>query len=149
MTSRTIARFIRPDYSTISTAKLIEVCTGGDAAAWHEFIRRFHTMIAITASRAARRWGITSPQIIDDLIEETYLTLCADRGRLLRQFRFEYGDAISGFLKVVTASVVNDHFNALCLDKRGGCTASAATVLETNSDTDRPILSGRYRAGRR
>jgi hypothetical protein len=118
MRRRTITRSIRQDYSTIATAQLIGGCTGGDAAAWHEFIRRFHTIIAITASCAARRWGVASPQMIDDLIEEAYLTFCADHGRLLRQFRFECADGISDFLKIVTANVVNDHFRALYGDTR-------------------------------
>jgi hypothetical protein len=138
--------FIRPDYSTIATAELMRGCTGGDAAAWQEFIRRFHTIIAITVSRAARRWTVASPQIVDDLVKKTYLTLCADHGQVLRQLRFEHGDAIS-LLKRVTVSVVDDHFRALSADRRGGNTVSTPRYgSETNSDTDRPALSGRYRA---
>jgi hypothetical protein len=62
---------------------------------------------------------VAVPQIIDDLVEETYLTLCADHGRVLRQFRFEYTDRISDFLRIVTANVANDHFRALYGDTRG------------------------------
>ena len=137
------------DYTTFATAKLIEVCTGGDAAAWQEFIRRFHAIIAIAAFRAARRWRLPSPQMIDDLIEETYLTLCADRGRVLRQFRFEYGGGISDFLKIVTANVANDHFRALYGDTREGTAVSApGDGSETNSGTYRAALSGRHQARR-
>jgi hypothetical protein len=45
--------FHSPDYATIGTAKLIEVSTSGDAAAWLEFISRFQAIIAVAASRAA------------------------------------------------------------------------------------------------
>jgi hypothetical protein len=114
MTSWTITGFIRPDYSTVPTVQLIESCAGGDGAAWNEFIRRFHSIIAITAARAAQRWGVASPEMIDDLIEEIYLTLCADHGRVLRQFRFEYRDAISGCLQIVAANIADDHFRVLC-----------------------------------
>jgi hypothetical protein len=142
------AEFRTRDYTTFATATLIEVCTGGDAAAWQEFMRRFHSIIAITASRAALRWGVASPQMIDDLIEKIYLTLCADHGRVLRQFRFEYGDAISGFLRIVTANIANDHFTALCGDKRGGNASSApGGGSVADSDTDRPALCGRHHAG--
>ena len=42
-------------------------CADGEAAAWQEFIRRYHRIIAITAYRAARRWGENSPAAVDDL----------------------------------------------------------------------------------
>jgi RNA polymerase sigma-70 factor (ECF subfamily) len=108
------------DYSTVPVAELIGACTGGDAAAWQEFIRRFHRIIAITASRVARRWGRTSPEVVDDLVQDTYLKLCAEGGRALRHFQSDHPDAIFGFLKVVTANVVNDHFKGLHTAKRGG-----------------------------
>jgi hypothetical protein len=147
MTSLT--RSIRQDYSAIATVQLIGGCTGGDAAAWHEFIRRFHSIIAITASRAARRWNAASPQIIDDLVEETYLTLCADHGRVLRQLRFEYAEGISDFLKIVTANVANDHFRALYGDKRGYNAASPpGDGSESNSSAYGTAQSGRHHAGR-
>lgn len=113
-------RSLRVDYTTVTLARLIEACTDGEAAAWQEFIRRFNRIIAITASRAARRWGNATPQTIDDLIQDTYLKLCAGRGRILREFELQHEDAIYGFLKVVTANVVNDYFKGLRADKRGG-----------------------------
>lgn len=114
----------QPDYATIGTAKLIEVSTSGDAAAWLEFISRFHGIIAVTALRAARRWGEAHLPTIDDLIQETYLKLCADRGRILRQYRFEHEDIICVLLKLVTVNVAEDYFRALYADKRGWKTAS-------------------------
>jgi len=52
-----IFRFHSPDYTSRTAAQLIEACTGGDAGAWQEFLRRYHNLVALTASRAARRWG--------------------------------------------------------------------------------------------
>ncbi len=82
--------------------------------------RRFHRIIAITALRVARRWGETSPQVIDDLAQDTYLKLCANGARVLREFHCDHPDAIFGFLRVVTANVATDHFKALHAGKRGG-----------------------------
>jgi RNA polymerase sigma-70 factor, ECF subfamily len=139
MPSRDTIRAIALDYTIRPAAELIEACTGGDAAAWQEFIRRFHTIIAITASRAARRWGEASSQTIDDLIQETYLKLCADRGRALRQFRFEHEDALFGFLKTITLNVVNDYFKGLYAGKRGGNTVTAPLDgSEISGGSDRP-----------
>jgi RNA polymerase sigma-70 factor (ECF subfamily) len=118
--------------------ELLDACIGGDAAAWQEFMRRFHNVIAIGASRAARRWGVAVPATIDDLIQETYLKLCADRGRVLQQFRFEHEDALFGFLKIITTNVANDYFKALKAHKRGGNAVSASLDdSEIHSDTNR------------
>jgi RNA polymerase sigma-70 factor (ECF subfamily) len=139
MASWTTTRSNPPDYTTLATAQLVEACSGGDAAAWQEFMRRYHSIIAITASRAARRWGQAAPATIDDLIQETYLKLCADRGRVLRQFRFGHDDAIFGFLKTITLNVAHDYFKGLFADKRGGNTISAPLDgTEAHNDADRP-----------
>lgn len=113
-------RSIFADYTTVTNAVLIEACTAGDSAAWLDFMRCFHGIIAITASRGTRRWGDYSAHTIDDLIQETYLKLCDSGARVLREFQFEHEEAIFGFLKIVTANVVNDHFKALRAGKRGG-----------------------------
>jgi DNA-directed RNA polymerase specialized sigma24 family protein len=100
---------IPKDYSGIPPAELIEACVNGENAAWLEFIRRYNRIIAITVSRVARRWGEPSPQLVDDIVQETYLKLCGDRARVLREFRFDHPDAILAFLKVVAANVAHDH----------------------------------------
>jgi RNA polymerase sigma-70 factor (ECF subfamily) len=112
------------DYTTSSVSDLIRGCTEADAAAWQEFMRRFNQIIAITAYRAARRWGEGTPGIIDDLTQETYLKLCADRACVLREVDLEHPDSIFGFLKVVTANVANDYFRRLRASKRGGSQAN-------------------------
>jgi RNA polymerase sigma-70 factor (ECF subfamily) len=108
----------------VPASGLIRACADGEAAAWLEFIRRFHRLIAITASRAARRWGETSPAVVDDLAQETYLKLCSDGARVLYEFDSSHPDAIFGFLKVLTANVANDYFKKLHAGKRGGSQTS-------------------------
>jgi RNA polymerase sigma-70 factor (ECF subfamily) len=83
-------------------------------------MRRFHRIIAITASRTARRRGCVSLEVVDDLTQETYLKLCADSARVLCEFDCSHPEAIFGFLKVVTANVANDYFKRQRADKRGG-----------------------------
>lgn len=87
---------------------------------WVEFVRRFHPLIATVVLRTAQSCGELTPTLHDDLIQETYLKLCANDCRLLRNFRSRHPDAIFGFLKVVTANVVYDHFKASHAAKRGG-----------------------------
>jgi RNA polymerase sigma-70 factor (ECF subfamily) len=99
---------------------LVAACvTTKDELVWVEFIRRFHPLISTVALRTARQWGEPVPSLLDDLIQETYLKLCSDDCRLLKNFRSRYSSAIFGFLKVVTANVVHDHFKASRAAKRG------------------------------
>jgi RNA polymerase sigma-70 factor (ECF subfamily) len=59
------------------------------------------------------------PALIDDLIQETYLKLCANDFKALRNFTFRHDNAFFGFLKVVAANVVEDYFRETDSKKRG------------------------------
>src|SRR5437762_1953157 len=120
------------DYTAVPPSALIRACVDGKAAAWQDFIRRFNRIIAITSYRAARRWGEDSPAVVDDLTQETYLKLCADGARVLREFDCPHRDAIFAFLKVVAANVANDYFKRLHAGKRRG-----SQVDEQLMDADR------------
>lgn len=124
------------DYATISPEDLVLACLqSGNESAWAEFIRRFHPLIARVAFRVARRWGEVSPQVIDDLVQETYLKLCADRPRALKSFRSAHKDAIYGYIKVFTANLVHDHFKVTHSQKRGG----GATKISVDGPASGPV----------
>lgn len=107
-------------YTSFSPDDLARACAGStDRALWHEFIRRFQPVIAAAVLRTARRFGAPSRQVLDDLTQETYLKLCEDDSRLLRSFQPRFRDAIFGFLKVVAANVVHDHYKSALAEKRG------------------------------
>ncbi len=123
-------------YSALSAGELVRQCArSADKAAWEEFVRRFHRLIAGVVLRTAQRWGETSRQTLDDLVQETYLKLCADQCRLLREFEPHSPEAVLSYLKVVTANVVHDHFKALHADKRGaGLMAEDPATIEASAD---------------
>lgn len=107
-------------YSSLSAVELVTQCAGSkDAEVWEEFIQRFHPVIAAAVLRTARPWGDPSRQLLDDLIQETYFKLCDDDSRLLRSFRPQHANSIYGFLRVMAANVVHDHFKAGRAEKRG------------------------------
>ena len=107
-------------YAELSSPELVGACAGSkDEEAWAEFIRRFHVVIAAAVLRTARRWGEPSRSQLDDLIQDTYLKLCENNTRLLRSFQPRREDSIYGFLKVVAANVVHDHFKSALAAKRG------------------------------
>ena len=125
------------NYASLSPEELVLACIETeDVAAWEDFVRRFQKLIASVALRIARRWGEPSPQVIDDLVQETYLKLCADNFRLLRSFKSQHQDAFYGYLKVVTANLVHDHFKAAHSSKRGSGTIESAIDEPVKSATD-------------
>ncbi len=94
-----------------SDEELVRYCLeGGNAGAWEEFVRRFHPVIAATVIRTARRFREPSRALIDDLVQDTYLKICAGRSRVLRDFKPAGPGALYGLLKVVAFSVTVDHF---------------------------------------
>jgi RNA polymerase sigma-70 factor (ECF subfamily) len=120
-----------------SSIELVRACAGSrDQSAWVEFIRRFQVVIASAVLRTARQWCEPSRALLDDLIQDTYLKFCEDDGRLLRSFQPRYEDAIYGFLKVVAANVVHDHFKSSNAAKRGANqTESFAEPIQIDSKT--------------
>lgn len=107
-------------YSSLSAVELVSKCAdANDAQAWQELVRRFHPVIAAAVLRTARRWGEPPQQLLDDLIQDTYFKLCNDDCRLLRSFQPEHSNSIYGFLRVMAANVVHDHFKAEWAGKRG------------------------------
>jgi RNA polymerase sigma-70 factor (ECF subfamily) len=108
------------NWTALTSEELIRACVkASDTAAWEEFVRRFRPVIAGTVMRTARRCGETAPEIIDDLVQETYLKICSNRCRILREFEPQAVDAIFGLLKTVAFSVTQDYFRVGLAAKRG------------------------------
>jgi len=107
------------NWSALSSEELIRACVNtGDTNAWEEFVRRFRPVIAGTVIRTARRFGENVPQLIDDLVQDTYLKICSNRCRILREFQPEAAEAIFGLLKTVALSVTQDYFRGRLAGKR-------------------------------
>jgi RNA polymerase sigma-70 factor (ECF subfamily) len=107
------------NHSDLSPPELFAICARErDAASWQEFIRRFNPVIARSVLRVAIRHGTTDRSMIEDLIQETYLKLCANQCKLLRSFTPQRPESAFGFLKVVAASVASDFFKFRLAEKR-------------------------------
>jgi RNA polymerase sigma-70 factor, ECF subfamily len=107
-------------YQNLSSTELVRACVASkDEKAWAEFIRRFQLVIGAAVLRTTRRWVDPSGMQLDDLIQDTYLKLCEEDSRLLRTFQPRQEDSIYGFLRVVAANVVHDHFKSVNAVKRG------------------------------
>jgi len=107
-------------HSSMSAEDLIQGCAeSSDGAAWEEFVCRFQRPISLSILRIAYQWGGIPQQIVDDLVQETYLKLCADKCRLLRDFAVQHPEAVPGYIKTIAVNVAHDHYKALHSQKRG------------------------------
>lgn len=142
-----------PRPSSISDEELILACAqANDGAAWNEFVARFHRPIALSILRTAYQWGAVAQQSVDDLVQETYLKLCTNQCRLLRDFAGQHPEAIVPYIKTVAANVARDHFKALHSQKRGAgeaaqslddCEPEAGSVQAGGQDAmEREVLLG-------
>jgi RNA polymerase sigma-70 factor (ECF subfamily) len=108
------------DPRQLSAQELVQLCLASqDQALWLEFVRRFRPLIFGVALKTLRRWTLPDAALIDDLIQDTFLKLCANNFRALREFEYEHENALFGFVKTVAANVVQDHIRTTYSQKRG------------------------------
>lgn len=98
--------------------ELLHACAAGDAEAWEEFVRRFHKIIAVTVYRTAGHHCVPTVELVDDLVQDIYLKILSDLEHILGQFESRRPESIYGYLKVIAANAVHDHFRASRSDKR-------------------------------
>jgi RNA polymerase sigma-70 factor (ECF subfamily) len=105
----------------MTAEELIRACAESDnGTAWEEFVARFQKPISLSIKRTACQWGQDPTQCVDDLLQETYLKLCADECRLVLEFARHHSDeAVLGYVKTIAVNLTHDHFKSLHSQKRG------------------------------
>ena len=108
-------------YSSVSVVELIRACAEtNDGEAWEEFVARFERPISLSIKRTACQWGKDPLQFVDDLRQETYLKLCADKCRRLLEFAEQHSDdVVLAYIRMIAINVAHDHFKSLDSQKRG------------------------------
>jgi RNA polymerase sigma-70 factor (ECF subfamily) len=107
-------------FSSGSVDELIRACAElDDGEAWEEFVSRFHRAISLSVIRTASRFGDATRQVVDDLVQETYLKLCADKCHMLLEFSLQHPEEVVGYIKTITVNVARDHFKSRNAQKRG------------------------------
>jgi RNA polymerase sigma-70 factor (ECF subfamily) len=108
------------DGQKLSPQELLRAClTTGSESLWNQFVRTFQPMIASVIIKTLRRWGPPDTALVDDLVQETYLKLCGNNFRALREIQSDHENAVFGFIKVVASNVVQDHYRKFLSQKRG------------------------------
>jgi RNA polymerase sigma-70 factor, ECF subfamily len=121
----------------MSADELVRVCVeSSDRAAWDEFVSRFHRAIGLSIIRTAQKWGHAPGQVVDDLVQETYLKLCANQCRLLFEFAGHHPEAVPGYIKTIAVNVAHDYFKSLYSQKRGaGQTQESLAEVDPRAET--------------
>ena len=122
----------------MSAEDLIRACAeSNDGAAWEEFVARFHRPVSLSIVRAAYQWGALPRQVVDDLVQETYLKLCTDKCRLLLSFAVQHPEAVPGYIKTIAVNVAHDHFKSLYSQKRGtGLAQESLEYIDPKAETE-------------
>jgi RNA polymerase sigma-70 factor (ECF subfamily) len=111
-----------------SPEDLLQRCADmDDTEAWETFLVRFNPLIEATVVRIIRRYGSDGAGLRDDLVQDVYAKLCANRAKVLRDFEPRYPGAVFGFVRVIAANVVHDYFKS-----RQGKYQADATPLPDN-----------------
>ncbi|HXM43019.1 MAG TPA: sigma-70 family RNA polymerase sigma factor [Bryobacteraceae bacterium] len=96
-----------------SPEELLQKCADmDDTEAWDRFLARFNPLIIATVVRTIRRYGFDRAGLRDDLVQDVYLKFSANRAKVLREFKPLYPGAVFGYLRVIAANVVHDHFKS-------------------------------------
>lgn len=138
------------DPQRLSAQELVQLCLASqDQMIWFEFVRRFRPLIFGVVVKSLRRWTTPDRAMVDDLIQDTFLKLCVNNFRALRNFDYEHENSLFGFLKTVASNVVQDYIRTTYSQKRGSgrdeedLDSVSATVTAANSfadDAHRSIL---------
>lgn len=87
---------------------------------WESFVEQIHGLLAGMVVRTLRQFSaVPTPELIDDLVQDTYLKLCADDFAVLRRFRGGRPEALVAYLRAVAFSVTRDHLRITITKKRG------------------------------
>lgn len=105
----------------MQVTELIKACADSDQAMpWEAFVRRYQRAISLSVLRILSRSRISSPDLVEDLVQDTYLKLCNDRFRQILRFALKHPEAVDGYIKMIAANVARDHIKSQRSAKRGG-----------------------------
>ncbi len=112
--------------------------------AWRDLIAELQPVIASTAIKTIRHFETPYPDLVDDLIQETYVRILEKKA--LAAFRSEEPGSIFGYVQRITSSVVCDHYRAKNARKRGGdlrcMPLDGATPDHSSADIEQHVLMG-------
>ncbi len=104
-----------------SLALLSRCLQSGHPQDWEQLVGMLQPLVTAVAYRVARRWHPdVSRELVDDLVQDTFLKIFEHEAKALRHFVPSGPDSLFGFVKVLTANHVHDQLKARIAQSRGG-----------------------------
>lgn len=93
--------------------ELLDTCLRrGTDRDWEEFVRRVQPALASKISATLRRFAIGGAglrDLVDDLVQQTFLRLCASGFKALRTAEIQSEGALFAYVRTVAANITLDH----------------------------------------
>jgi RNA polymerase sigma-70 factor, ECF subfamily len=125
-------------YTPLSDEDLVCACAASkDSVLWQEFIERFGKVISVAVYRVVRDRAAT-PDLLEDLIQETYKKLYDPLRNPLSRFVPRHPGSARCFLRAVTMHLVSDHLRA---DRRDKKRVTAKLDIESEEGLSKSPLS--------
>jgi RNA polymerase sigma-70 factor, ECF subfamily len=86
---------------------------------WERFVECAQPIVASALRRVLSRWHNPRNDEVEDMVQESFLKLCANDYRFLRRFRSAHPSALAAYLRTVASTVVVDGYRARSSQKRG------------------------------
>jgi RNA polymerase sigma-70 factor, ECF subfamily len=86
---------------------------------WEAFLRGSYPTIRSAIGRTLHRWSEPRVDLVEDLTQEVFLSLCSKQGADLRAFRSDSPEALGAYLRTIATSITIDHLRAKAAQKRG------------------------------
>lgn len=87
---------------------------------WDAFVEMAQPIVASAVIRTLSRFSKPDRDLVDDLVQDTFVKLCADDFRVLRSFRAEDTLSLCAYLRMVASSTTLDHLRSQGAKKKGG-----------------------------
>jgi RNA polymerase sigma-70 factor (ECF subfamily) len=105
--------------SNLALTELLKVCCqSGKVPEWEEFVRRTSGILKGTIRRTFNRYGQSPSDLIDDLLQDIYLKIAANREKFLTRFIDRQDEEIYAYLKIMAVTSVTDYFRLQQAAKR-------------------------------
>lgn len=101
--------FLPPD----EFKSLLASSQAGKTVAWDGFLTRFHELIVSTVIRTAAPSGGPNRALVDDLVQDIYLKLCANNFQILQRVRSDHPNGVYALVRAVAYSTTIDHLRSL------------------------------------
>ena len=125
-----ISEGMKIPHSPPHATELIRACAlSGNEAAWCDLVVRFRKPVGLAIIRVVRNFGAVPREMVDDLVQETFLKLAADKCARLYAFAQEHPESVDVYVKTIAANVARDYLKKDWSLKRGS--GHVVQLLET------------------